>query len=253
MPNSPFRRLILAAALLVLLASGAVGAVLAWRIEDAVHPEVTAKLEAIGRTIAGQVGLALDYGIPFEAIPRMDDFLAAMTRDTPEIARVRVVTSEGVALYAVGAGAEGAVVSLPIPTLDGPAGTVELGLAAGVDAADTAGLLTRLIALALGGAVVAGAGMAAVAWSRVIRPLVRLRDSLDGMAGGDFAVEPPEDAAAEIGAVARQAERLRAGVARRHADFKVEVDEIALAQPDADRRADIDRLAAQGRVLVEAR
>ncbi len=253
MHKALFHRLILAAALLVLVAAAIVSAVLVWRIEDAVRPDVGAKLEAVGRTIAGQVGLAVGYGIPFDAIPGMDAFLTAMIRDIPEINGARVVTTEGTALYAIGAPADGAVVAVPVVVDGTPVGAVMLGLAAGHDAADTAGLRTLLIAVAVGAAVLVAAGMGLAAWFGLFRPLARLRASLDGMAAGNFAVEPPEDAAAEIGALARQAERLRLGVERRHADFRVEVDEIALAQPDATRRAAIEALAAPAEILAEAR
>lgn len=253
MHKALFRRLIATAALLVLVAAAVVSAVLVWRVEDAVRPDVGAKLEAVGRTIAGQVGLAVGYGIPFDAIPGMDAFLTAMTRDIPEINGVRVIDTGGAPLYAIGAPADGPVIAVPVVVEGAPVGAVVLGLAAGHDAADTAGLLALLGAVAVGAALLGAVGMALAAGFWLVRPLVCLKASLDGMAAGDFAVEPPENAVAEIGALARQAERLRLGVERRHADFRVEVDEIALAQPDATRRAAIEALAAPAEILVEAR
>lgn len=247
------RRLVLAAVVLVALAAGAVAATVAWRVDDVVRPEVSARLEGIGRTIAGQIGLALDYGIPFAAIPRMEEFLTSMIADVPEIASVGVLGADGAALYGVGDEASGASVTVPVMRDGVSAGAVVLGLAPDPETAGRGVLGLRLAGLAVLAAALAGAVAGGLAWLWVCRPLRRLHDSLQRMAAGDFAVEPPEDAPSAIGAVARAAERLRASVERRHADFRVEIEEIALAQPDAQRRADIEALAEPVQGLGEAR
>ncbi|MGC2854644.1 HAMP domain-containing protein [Novispirillum sp. DQ9] len=243
----PLKRLIIAAALLVALAAGLVAALALGRVEEAVRPDVSAKLEGVGRTIAGQIGLALDYGIPFSAIPRMEEFLAAMTREVPEIARVRVTDAGGATLYALGPQTDGPAVTLPVSHKGAPAGAVILGIAPGDDAAGTGALFGRLGALVAAGAVAGGALLAAAGWWWGARPLGRLRGGLDRLAGGTVDIEFPENAPAEIGALARAAERLRAAVERRHDDFAVEMEEIALAQPDAGRRQAVEALVAEAR------
>lgn len=241
----PLKRLIAVAVLVVAMVAGGIAALAVVRVEAALRPDVAARLDGVGRTIARQVGLALDYGIPLAAIPGTGEFLAVMIRDVPEVAHVRVTDAAGTTLHALGAPGEAREVSVPVFHDGAVAGVVVLGLAPGGDMAGSESLLARLVVMAGGGAVLGGGLIGLAGWWWGARPLGHLRVGLTALSGGARDVVFQETAAAGIGALARDAERLRAEAARRQGDFALEMEELALAQPDAARRAAVEALAPE--------
>lgn len=239
------QRLAGAAAILVAAIILLLGTLMAFRIDATVQAEYVAQFDGVGRSMAEQIGTALDYGIPFASIPGMDDFLKIMAGDLPGFSYVGVYDAAGQRHYALGTLRGGREIRVVIPVQGEPAGIVVL----------QAGRITAVPGgwRLWGGMVffvVLGAGLAALTvgglyrlW--IVRQVLALRRGLQALARGERGQSFPEDAAAGIGSVARAAAQIQANLERSHAEFMLEVEEIALAQPDAARREQILSLAAQ--------
>ena len=70
--------------------------------EALVVPEVAAKAETVGRSVAGLVGQALAYGIPTDRFIGLDDHLAGIVAANPDLAYIAVLTTDGRPLYSGG-------------------------------------------------------------------------------------------------------------------------------------------------------
>lgn len=251
----PALRAALAAALLCVGLCGGVLLHLLDRYQETVRPELVSKLAAVGRSVADQVGLTLEVGVPFEAIRGMDAFLAAMAAPNPEIAYVMVADAGGRVLYRRGGGAEQVAPAAARQLDDSRDGMLDVAVPLRAD-----GQLRGSVHVGLGeallvpwremvlAAVVAVLGGGAAAWlvlaahtRRVSRPLARLAAALaDPVAvAGRGAGHEHGEMAALVLALDRRRAALEAG----RAEALLELEEIALAQPEVDSRRAVRAIA----------
>lgn len=249
-------RAALAAALLFVALCGVIGGYLVERHQSVLRPELVSKLAAVGRSVADQVALTIDVGVPFDAIRGMDEFLGAMAEPNPEIAYVVVADGDGRVLYGLGGGPErvppppdrqtarrgDGMLDVAVPfRVDGQVrGSVHVGLAEGN--------WIPWRALTIGTAVSLAAG-ALAAWlvltahgRRVTRPLARLRTIL---ADPQTAQLSGHRVIGEMAALTQAVWRLQAGLHAHHAEALLELEEIALAQPEAEGRRRVRAILEQ--------
>lgn len=219
------------------------------------RPELVSKLAAVGRLVADQVGLTLDVGVPFDAIRGMDDYLAAMAGPNPEIAYVAVAETDGTVLYRHGAAparvaaavsaqletSGGGLLDVAVPLwVDGTVrGSVHVGLGEGELTAWRSVALAGLVALAAGG--LSGGLVLAAARRRIDRPLVRLTAMLAAPSAPHGVAHGRERG--EMLALALAVDGLCGGLAAHRADALLELEEIALAQPELEGRRAVRAIA----------
>jgi len=256
---SGFRTAWLASALLTAACLGLVVSLM-WRHEAALRPEAVSKLAAIGRSIADQVGLAVEYGIPLEAIKGMDDFLKTMAAPNKEIVYVAITDAAGARLYLYGnagsaafAAAPGAMtvtaagaidVALPILANHAVTGAIHLGME---ESHPIALLYVLGLAATMAGATVLTFVLVLTFNRRHIdRPLGRIRDALTAAAAGRSPAPTDASARGEMAAMVAATDDLLAELeSRRHA-FQQDMRELSLAQAKREQRDAIDLLAREG-------
>jgi predicted MFS family arabinose efflux permease len=115
---APWRRfdgrlaLVLVAALALGLAAIAAAAVpLAARL---LLPEIGARAEVAAQSVAGQVGRALDAGVPLDGLVGADEVLAAVLAANPEFLAVRLEAPDGTILAEAGRSTSGAPVTAEV-------------------------------------------------------------------------------------------------------------------------------------------
>ncbi|MFD2234513.1 hypothetical protein [Phaeospirillum tilakii] len=239
MNEPPIRASLAVLALLLALLS----ALLLWRHDRLQRVEQEALLRAVAGTVADQVGLALDYGIPFSALRGMEPFLDAVLAANPELAGIGVAAADGTARFARGApDGGGLAVTVAIATGQGEAGGVRVSAARGLPGGWLGpGLgLIDLLTLAL-----AWAGLRHAGRRRVARPLAALEAALAAIGRGDFS-PPPQRGRGEIAGLEQAAAALVARVTGRATAFRQEIEERTVAQPDAAARAAIAALGRDG-------
>jgi len=224
-----------------------VSAGLVWRHDQVLRLEQRALLQAMAGTVADQVGLALDYGIPFPALRGMEPFLETVLAADPALVAVTVRDAGGTPLFQRGPSEAGGLltVAVPIQTAGGITGRVELTARGG------GGLPPGLlVALALVGAWALGAAALLHHFyrlHRIERPLAQIAARLEAAARGDFSAPPfsPGGDRARV-ALGRQLEALFDRVNLRAAAFRQEMEELSLAQPDPASREAMIRLRQEG-------
>ena len=240
MTNPPSRASLAVLALILAVLS----ALLLWRHDRLQRVEQEALLRAVAGTVADQVGLALDYGIPFPALRGMEPFLDAVLAANPELAGIGVAAADGTARFARGApGGGGLAVTVPIATGPGEAGTVRVIAAHGLPGGRLGPVLGLIDLLTL---AVAALALRYARRRRVTQPLAALTARLEAAARGDFALPPPERGHGEIAGLEHAAAALLARVNHRAAAFRQEIEERRVAQPDAAAREAIAALGRDG-------
>ena len=89
--------------------------------EALVVPQVTAKAETVGRSVAGLIGRAMAVGIPTDRFFGVDDYLAKIIADNPDLAYIAVLSPDGTEIYTAGTpkGGQEAVVRVEPEALAG--------------------------------------------------------------------------------------------------------------------------------------
>jgi MFS family permease len=149
---------------------------------------VTAKgAQAVGQAVAGQIGHALDVGIPLDRLVGVAPYLDEIVSRSPQVRGLALIDANGRTLYATMSSVTG--LKFPIGSTGQATLLVEpqsLLIDSSLDMLDVALLIAAVLTGAVGGAVVAGY----LAFHR--RPLRRnLEHALDRIAAGDFSTELP--------------------------------------------------------------
>lgn len=95
-------RFFLLAVALVLAAALTVSFFTLREFERELVPQMERKALAVGATVTAVVATAVDYGVPFEAMPGTEDLLNTSIRDTPEVDFMAIVDPAGRVLYTSG-------------------------------------------------------------------------------------------------------------------------------------------------------
>lgn len=248
-----------AAALLLTACSAVLLATLLWRAEAALRSESLAKLAAVGRSVADPVGRAVEYGIPLVDLPGMAKYLRSLAKPNPELVYLTVTDSGGTPLFRYGVSpdtfpAAPAVPSgetraglidmaLPILSDDKVVGAVHLGMADGVAAGALPAFLWQF-ALVMTMGLATSAGLAVLFTRQAVdRPLGALRHTLAACADDQPSPMPAIRAWGEMAELVVAVGNLQDRWAVRRRQFRQDMDELVLAQPDAATRNRLENLA----------
>ena len=212
--------------------------------EALVVPEVSAKAETVGRSLAGLIGQALSYDIPVDQFVGLDDHLAGIVAANPDLAYIAVLSAEGQTLYAGGVPPEAAetVIRLAPDRLNGlrievdidPAYVRDVVYQLWIDLAIVM-VVTALVALELIH-ISFGVGLYG-AIEGVERRLSALRH-------GDLREHPPVSVAGAFGQIAEQIDARLAALRARI----TEASQAAIAAADGARERAVAAVAARFRI-----
>jgi len=85
------------------------------RAETLILPEVTAKAETVGRSVAGLIGRALEVGIPADRLYGLDAHLRTLVDGNPDFALIAISDGEGRMLYSAGTATATDGARVPVP------------------------------------------------------------------------------------------------------------------------------------------
>lgn len=162
-------------------------------MEQELTSEREAAQRAMGDIMSREIGQALSYGIPLEAIPDLESYLAETRERLPVVAAVEVL-QDGQTVANAGATAaleHGEVMTLPLEAEGEQRGELRLARQAGQLNQSLGPLGLSLVLAALG-----SAGLAALAsWLLAWRPLraaeADLERDLDRVGRGDYSHDDP--------------------------------------------------------------
>ncbi|MGB0671644.1 MAG: hypothetical protein ACPGNT_09115, partial [Rhodospirillales bacterium] len=129
----PLRVRLMALTVVLLLAGLAAVSVLSLRaFEGDLVPEMDAKARAVGNSLAVDIGRALTYGIPLNALSGMETFLDKSLKSHKEIQYLAVTDATGEEVYGVGTAADDARRKVYVTRAtaggdSGKTGSVEIG------------------------------------------------------------------------------------------------------------------------------
>jgi predicted MFS family arabinose efflux permease len=92
--------------LLLVLTVGVAGFYALGVSQSTLLPELDQEAHMVGEAVAGKVTTALRYGIPFDDLVGMDDYLGSILHAQPDIAYLGITDPHGTVLYRAGADAE---------------------------------------------------------------------------------------------------------------------------------------------------
>lgn len=92
------------------------------RAEALILPEVGAKAETVGRSVASLVDRALEVGIPLDRMVGLDAYLGRLVDRNPDLSRIALVDTGGRALYAAGAETAASGARVPLSAHGGEEG-----------------------------------------------------------------------------------------------------------------------------------
>lgn len=257
------------AVLAVLLLAGTVhAAVMLQGYTRRVAPELRLNLATTGRSLAGQIDTALDHGVPLQKLFGMEDFLAAVLRDSPDLAYVAILSGAGELLHAAGprlaearpmlagGGAvvgdetytrRGNVIQVGLPLRSAGRTVGSLVVATEVDHVWSVPrhLLAAFAGLFAAAAVVAGVMTRLLLRRRLDRPLARLGAVLEAGAAGRFPLRTGAAGKDAVGRLAETVDGLLAGLRESHARARGELDELRQGQIDKTVLEDMAVLAAR--------
>lgn len=194
--------------------------------------------DTVARSIASQVERAVGYGIPFDALPGIEAFLADIATHTPGVAAITLTDSAGRTLARSAildrVDADAAVVRVPISVGGRSLGAVAVAASTATLAATRAEARLWTALGVSAAAALAAAFSAVIAYFMLARPLVRLRADLLAVGDGDV-FRRPDRAWAQAG----ETRRVRAAFAAR-AEHLDEARQTLEAYAAELRRADHD-------------
>ncbi|MBI1208322.1 MAG: MFS transporter [Azospirillum sp.] len=156
-------------------------------------PALEEKAEALGRSIAGQLGRLLEAGNPLDRLEGMTPFLADAIQDKPDILYVEIGIAEGRPLYRVGQVAEAGIdrVRVPIMVAGTTAAQVELGIDPAYLTTQKLAVGVDLLIVLLVAAIAAFELLLLAGTLLLVRPLGTIDAVLEQAAQGDLSFRLP--------------------------------------------------------------
>lgn len=111
--HSAANRLVPLAALLIMIAVGALGYIAVSLFNQAVQPELDNRSHLIGTGVRGNIERALALGVPLEQMAGAENYLLGVMDSFPEVARITIRTAEGIPVTEVERRFDGAVGVIP--------------------------------------------------------------------------------------------------------------------------------------------
>jgi methyl-accepting chemotaxis protein len=96
------RRLVLLAAVLILTAAVALGALALRAFDRAIEPELANRAGLVGTIVRASIQRALDLGMPLDRLVGTEAYLDRILDDFPEISFIAIVGAEGTIAFAAG-------------------------------------------------------------------------------------------------------------------------------------------------------
>lgn len=192
--------------------------------EQAVTPELNVKAAAIGRDLKSQVERAVGYGIPFDRLVGMDEFLGSVLIANPEIRYLAASDADGRVLFVQGIVERGMLetryratdfeispagrtaiigdyldLALPVRIDRSRVGNLHVGMDSGVVRSHLLDICLDMLAVAAAALIVAFEILAFVVAFNVTGPLARAGLVMDRGRRGDFTHVPGSSSDDDVG------------------------------------------------------
>lgn len=220
------------------------------RAETLLLPEITAKAETVGRSIAGLVDRALEIGIPVDRLVGVDSYLQSIVEANPDLAAITIRNQGGAALYAGGeAGPETPWVDIAVPgAVPGVESASSLTVSVGLDPAFAREIVYTLwIDLAIVMVVTALVALELIYISFGVGrygAIEGVEQRLSAMTHGDLRTHPPVEGTSIFADAARRIDARLAALSERARALRADLE----ARADQVRQAALDAVAARHRL-----
>lgn len=215
------------------------------RAETLLLPEISAKAETVGRSVAGLVDRALEIGIPVDSMVGVDAYLQGIVDAHPDLSAIAIRGGGGETLYVGGVAAPDTPwVDIPVP---GEAATA-LTVSVGVDPAFAQDIVYKLwIDLAIVMVVTALVALELIYISFGVGrygAIEGVEQRLAALRHGDLRTHPQVEGSGVFGDLARRIDTRLQALADRVRSLKAECE----ARADRVRQAAVEAVAARYRL-----